>query len=117
MQGLGVNSAGDYWHAIMHRREPDYSNGKYWFRAVGSHPVFPELASRAEALFQTADPTSGRWRDRLMAAGEWDPFAFVDLCAECPRNEGDALSLFARRLQWLEMCLLLRETYRDMTGS
>src|SRR5262249_24689657 len=41
-QGVETTS-GSFWHAIMHRREGDFSNAKYWFRHVGNHPVFAEL--------------------------------------------------------------------------
>ena len=29
---------GSYWHAIVHRQEPDDWNSAYWFRQVGRHP-------------------------------------------------------------------------------
>lgn len=41
---------GSFWHAIMHRREPDAWNSKYWWRRVGSHPVLGQLREQASAI-------------------------------------------------------------------
>jgi hypothetical protein len=83
---------GSYWHAILHRQEPDDWNSGYWFRRVGRHPIYERLAIRAQR--------SG------YGAGEWDPEAFIRTCAEA-RREGGARATLAREIQHVEFELLL----------
>src|SRR3954447_8004303 len=38
------SATGSFWHAIMHCREGDFSNAKYWYARCRSHPVIGQLA-------------------------------------------------------------------------
>ncbi len=86
---------GSFWHAIMHRREPDAWNSKYWFRKVGPHPVLDQLVEVAPAL--GFDYTN--------------PFDFVDFC-ERVRGTGTADEEVAKRVQQLEWQLLFDHSYQ-----
>lgn len=116
IEGKGPHHTGDYWHAILHRREPDYANSKYWFRHVGRHPVFADLGRSVAARWSSVPGNSAGplapWQDRVVPRGDWDPFAFVDLCAAAEQDL--ALKPWCEQIQYTEMVLLLDWTWNEM---
>jgi hypothetical protein len=92
-----ADATGSCLHGVMHRREPDYANAKYWFRQVGAHPIFPDVLRAAEGV-------------EALRTAAWDPCKMVDLCEEAAADP--ALDKALRDVQAREIELLAAHCLR-----
>ena len=108
------SATGCLWHGILHRREGDYPNARYWMHQAGNHPTYLYLAQGAGAILaQMSEIGNSEIHAGIRV---WDAMYFVKLCERAVK-EGGNLEAFCLRVQDLEWRILFHFCFQSAIGE
>lgn len=83
---------GNWLHAILHRREPDPGNSKYWYARVHAPArIYEGIGRKAlDYLKENPVPELESLAKKIEKSKTWEPGTFVDLCDKIRGNDPDS---------------------------